>query len=75
MKRDFFVYDEYGDVWNVEPIKTFREAREFRDYIKPRLVGRHILQIRSAARIESAPSPIVRTKHQLQTELFAGMDF
>lgn len=34
MKRDFFITDQYGNIWNDESYPTFKRAAEFRDVIK-----------------------------------------
>jgi hypothetical protein len=34
-KRDYYIVDEYGDVWNDEPFPTFHSAYSFRAMIRP----------------------------------------
>jgi hypothetical protein len=49
-RRDFYVYDEFGDVWNVEPLNTHHDACDFRYYISKRINSPRTLLIRSVAR-------------------------
>jgi hypothetical protein len=50
VRYDYFVVDEYGDVWNEEPLPTLSAASQFRGYIRPIIVGRHELKLKSVPR-------------------------
>ncbi len=38
-RKDYYVIDDWGDVYNIEPLPTFNQASQFRGMIKP-LVNR-----------------------------------
>jgi hypothetical protein len=35
IRFDYYVVDEYGDIWNKDPLPTFGQAKSFENYIKP----------------------------------------
>lgn len=50
MRKDYFIKDEFNDVWNEEPLTTFKQAIEFRGYIQKDLNHPRILRITSTER-------------------------
>jgi hypothetical protein len=50
-RRNYFVVDDYGDVWNEEPLPTFNQANQFRGMIRSSLNRITDLKITSKPRI------------------------
>lgn len=50
IRYDYFITDEFNDMWNEEPLATFKQAVEWRNFIKPFLNSPRTLRIISEAR-------------------------
>lgn len=50
MKYDWYVVDEFNDVWNEEPLPTFSQAYTYRNLIRPSLNRITELRITCSAR-------------------------
>lgn len=70
-RRDYHVVDDTGDVWSVESLPTFKQAAEFRGYIKPYINRDVTLKIVSTVRPEKVA---VVSKHK-HLPLFANSEF
>lgn len=60
-RRDYFVRDEWGVIWNDEPLTTFNQACQFRGMITKDLFPR-TLSICSVARYTGFVPPPVKRK-------------
>jgi hypothetical protein len=72
-RRDFSVVDHTGDVWSVEPLPTFKQACEFRYYIKNQLNRDLDLKIVSSVRPEKVKE--LHKPKPLPLPLFSNSEF
>lgn len=69
---DYFVVDQYGDVWNVEPLPTFKQAWDFRNYMIPQMNYPRDFKIKSTPRTVMAPiiASVVKPRPQYASSEF-----
>lgn len=70
IRYDFFVVDNFGDVWNDEPLPTFKQANDFRGMIRPQVNRICDLRITSVVRGNSN-----RIQVERKTPAYEGSDF
>lgn len=75
MRRDYFVRDEFGDVWNTEPLPTFNQAFQFKGMIGPMLNSPRTLSISSVPRGEKEVQAPIRTRADRIREYQENGDF
>lgn len=77
IRRDYFIRDEFNDVWNEEPLPTFKQAHEFRGAIIKDLNHPRTLRIVSTVRgvREKVIEPL-KTRADRHREMYgASSDF
>jgi hypothetical protein len=65
-RRDYFVKDEFGVIWNDEALPTFGQAYDFRGAIKPCLNRPLTLIIVSTVRISQVVEVLVKPVSQIK---------
>jgi hypothetical protein len=50
IRRNYFIKDEYGTIWNDEPFTTFKQAWDFKNFMIPNLNSARLLKIVSTIR-------------------------
>jgi hypothetical protein len=73
VRRDYFVKDEFNDIWNVEPLPTFKQAHEFRGAILKDLNHPRTLRIESIVRgVREIVVEPIRTRADRHREMYAS---
>jgi len=73
LRKDYHVIDHTGDYWSIEPLSTFKQACEFRAYVKYYLNRDLTLKIISSVKPEKI-TPIVKPKPKT-LPLFQHLEF
>ena len=74
-KKWYYVQDEFGFVWNIEPFTTFMQAYHFKEFIRFELRGYSEVFIRSCSRVEETESITADQQPVTKKDRYANSDF
>jgi len=66
IRRNYFITDEFGDMWNEEPLPTFKQANEWRNFIKPLLNSPRTLTVVSKVRCSQVVETMALKRETLE---------
>lgn len=74
IRKDYYIVDDFGDVWNQEALPTFNQASQFRGMIKPLINRITDLKIISVVRGMTRFEPI-KKEVKPKKDLYGNSDF